>query len=243
MGLPRRQHVGANTWVSAHKLECHRGKCGAAGGWEVKLCVPVYDITQYLCKFLEYVPKIISVSKGPGPEPVIPKFTIGGTDRVSEIYRRRSVFLQGGEGVITLEPCRGHSQKPGGVCLQFSSRVAQKLHFSVGNLPKKIFSAQVKKMLSTWVFRPGKGSHRIFRPRILASEHDKWTWEDFSWGSFGDHGAVPNYTVKLVQFREGLRLNSSYALGSPAQHEMSYLLVLNNKYTTTKFQWWFAEKG
>ena len=34
----------------------------------------------------------------------------------------------------------------------------------------------------------------------------------------------------------GLRLNSSYALGSPAQHEMSYLLVLNNKYTTTKFQ-------
>jgi len=93
MGLPRRQHVGVNTWVSAHKLECHRGKCGAAGGWEVKLCVPVYDITQYLCKFLEYVPKIISVSKGPGPEPVIPKFTIGGTDRVSEIYRRRSVFF------------------------------------------------------------------------------------------------------------------------------------------------------
>jgi len=173
----------------------------------------------------------------------------------SKIYHRRngpsfrniskkiSFFLQGGEGVITLEPCRGHSQKPGGVCLQFSSRVAQNLHFSVGNLPKKIFSAQVKKMLSTWVFRPKKGSHRILGPRILASEHDKWTWEDFFPGTFGDHGAVPNYTVKLVQFREGLRLNSSYALGSPAQHEMSYLLVLNNKYTTTKFQWWFAEKG
>ena len=45
MGLPRRQHVWVNTWVSAHKLECHKGKCGAAGGWEVKLCVPVYDIT------------------------------------------------------------------------------------------------------------------------------------------------------------------------------------------------------
>ena len=102
-----------------------------------------------MCKFLEYVPENHFGKQGTRTRAWLhcnsPKFTIGGTDRVSRIHRRRSGFLQGGEGVITLETCRGHSPKPGAVCLQFPSRVAQKLHFSVGNLPKKVFPAQAKK--------------------------------------------------------------------------------------------------
>ena len=97
---------------------------------------------------LNMFPKIISVSRGPGPEPgcivTLQNLTSEERTEFHEYIEEDQVFLQGDEGVITLETCRGHSPKPGGVCLQFPSRVAQKLHFSVGNLPKKVFSAQAK---------------------------------------------------------------------------------------------------